>query len=429
MRRFLLTALAAALLASGCARAEEKSPDAPAPGDAAGKPVLTFYTALGQAEWKVMREEVIPPFEKAENCVVRSINVESGEMGRKLHALKQGGAMDVDVIGQDNMALWLLVQQDLMEDLTPYEASIPPETIDALVDVGRFDGKLYFMPYRPNVEITYYNESYLGKYGMKPPQDWDELMATARTLHEKEGVGRVAIKADGTAGATVHYFDFVNAAGGDPLKLNDAGSQRAFTYLKELWPHLSPESRRADFNTMNQFLAMESVYLGQNWPFGIEVIVNQGEKKDVKAYHGWRGPVREAHTLGGEVLGIPKGAPHKALALKFVGHMQSRATQTMLVRKLAWPPMREDAYAEVPTWQKPYFEAVKEALAHAVARPNVPYWEDFDKAINLAAREIFLDRADVKATLDKYAAVLEAAKARKGTGAGAAVARPVVATR
>ena len=419
MRRLLLSLLCLATL--GCSRAADRSPDAAPPADAGEKTVLTFYTALGQAEWKVMREEVIPPFEQAQHCIVRAINVESGEMGRKLHALKQGGAMDVDVIGQDNMALWLLVQQGLMEDLTPYQQSIPPETIDALVDVGRFDGKLFFMPYRPNVEIAYYNETYLNKHGLQPPEDWDQLMAVARTLHEREGVGRVAIKADGTAGATVHYFDFINAAGGDPLALNDAGSKRAFAYLKDLWPHLSPESRRADFNTMNQFLAMESVYLGRNWPFGIEVIVKQGEKQDIKAYHGWRGPVREAHTLGGEVLGIPKGAPHKDLALKFVTHMQSKATQTLLVQRLAWPPMREDAYAEVPAWQKPYFEAVKEALAHAVARPNVPYWEDFDKAINLAAREIFLDRADVAATLDKYAARLAEAKARKGAGGPATV--------
>lgn len=408
MKRFLL---ALALLAAGCARAEEPGPAAsPVTGD---RPVLTFYTALGQAEWKVMREEVVPPFEQAQNCVVRSINVESGEMARKLNALNQGGAMDVDVIGQDNMALWQLVQQDLLEDLTPYEKAIPPETIDALVDVGRFGGKLYFMPYRPNVEIAYYNETYLKKNGVTPPEDWDQLYEAAKTLYQREGVGRVAIKADGTAGATVHYFDFINAAGGDPMALNDAGCKRAFAYLQQLWPFLSPESRRADFNTMNQFLAMESVYLGRNWPFGIEVIVNQGEKQDIKAYHGWRGPVREAHTLGGEVLGIPKGAPHKDLALKFVAHMQSKDTQALLVRRLAWPPMREDAYGEVPAWQKPYFAAVKEALAHAVARPNVPYWEDFDKAINLAAREIFLDRADVNATLDKYAAILEEAKRRE----------------
>lgn len=407
MRRLALALLVAL---AGCAKPAEEPSPAPVAGD---KPVLTFYTALGQAEWQVLRQQIFPGFEREAGCVVNAIDVASGDMARKLHALRQGGAMDVDVIGQDNMALWQLVQQDLMEDLTPHEKSIPAETIDALIDVGRFGGKLYFLPYRPNVEIAYYNAAYLGKHRLNPPRDWDELLAVSKALHEREGIGRVAIKADGTAGATVHYFDFINAAGGDPLALNDAGCKRAFAYLKQLWPHLSPESRRADYNTMNQFLAMESVYLGRNWPFGIEVVVRQGEKTDVLAYHGWRGPVREAHTLGGEVFGIPKGAPHKELALKFVGYMQSKPVQAKLMAALAWPPMREDAYAEVAGWQKPYFEAVKEALAHAVARPNVPYWEDFDKAINLAAREIFLEDKPVDATLDRWAAELAAAKARK----------------
>jgi trehalose transport system substrate-binding protein len=132
--------------------------------------------------------------------------------------------------------------------------------------------------------------------------------------------------------------------------------------------------------------------------------------------------VREAHTLGGEVLGIPKGAPHKELALKFIAYIESAEVQSKLVQKLAWPSMRTDAYAEVPAWQKPYFEAVKEALTHAVPRPNVPYWEDFDKAINMAFREVVVEKRDVKVTLDKYAAVLDEARRLKGTPATGRVA-------
>ncbi|MNL86492.1 hypothetical protein D3C87_2152180 [compost metagenome] len=54
-------------------------------------------------------------------------------------------------------------------------------------------------------------------------------------------------------------------------------------------------------------------------------------------------------------------------------------------------------------------------------RPNVPYWEDFDKAINAAFREIVVDKADVKATLDQYARALDEARRRKGKPTGAAV--------
>lgn len=401
-------------VASACSPRDAKDADtSAAPADGGAGKTLTFYTSLGQSEWRIMREEVFPEFEKAHNCKIDAIEVGSADLPRKLQSLKQAGRMNVDVFGQDNMALWSLVQADLVEDLTPYESRIPRETIPALVEVGRFAGKLRFMPYRPNVEITFYNQAYLDKHGLKPPGNWDELLSVARTLKEREGVGRVAIKADGTDAATVHLFDFMNAAGGDPMKLNDAGCVTAYQYLKDLWPYLSPESRRADFNTMNQFLAMESVYIGQNWPYGIEVVVNQGEKASVKAYRGWRGPVREAHTLGGEVLGIPKGAPNKDLALEFISYIESKEVQSRLVQKAAWPSMRTDAYGAVAEWQKPYFAAVNEALAHTIARPNVPYWEDFDRAANQAFREIVVKGADVKTTLDRYAADLARAKAAK----------------
>lgn len=398
MRRLALLAA----LALGCAHA----PEAPR------GPVLTFYTSLGQAEWVVLRREVFAPFERAHGCTVRAFEVASSDMPRKLDALRRGGHMDVDVIGQDNMALAVLVARGLVDDLTDLEPTIPRETSPALRALGVFGGRRYFMPYRPNVEIAFYHAGHLARHGLKPPRTWPELLAVARALRAAEGVGRVAIKADGSGGTTVHLFDFIHAAGGDPMALDDAGSRTAFRFLRELWPFLSPESRRADVNTMNQFLATESVYLGQNWPFAIEVLVRQGEKAEIRAYPGWRGPVREAHTLGGEVLGIPKGAPHRALAAAFIAHVESQAAQRALVRELGWPPMREDAYAAVAPWQAPFFAAVRVAMKAAIARPNVRHWEAVDKALNAAFREIVVEGADVDATLRARAADLRAARVK-----------------
>jgi hypothetical protein len=49
------------------------------------------------------------------------------------------------------------------------------------------------------------------------------------------------------------------------------------------------------------------VYLARNWPFGVHLLMQQAEKAQIKAYPGWQGPVQEAHALGGEMIGIPKG--------------------------------------------------------------------------------------------------------------------------
>jgi trehalose transport system substrate-binding protein len=212
----------------------------------------------------------------------------------------------------------------------------------------------------------------------------------------------------------VTVFEFIKAGGGDPLVLNDAGSVKAFEFLAQLEPLMTPEYRTAKFDTMNTILSNDTAYLGSNWPFGINVIVDKNGRKDIKAYKGWAGPAKESHVLGGEVLGIPAGAPNRAGAIQLAEFLMSKDTQSQLLTKLGWPPMRTDAFGSVPEWQGPYFQAVQEALKNVDARPNVPYWEDASRAMNDAFRDIVQQKQPAKETLDRYASALQKAKQAAG---------------
>lgn len=88
----------------------------------------------------------------------------------------------------------------------------------------------------------------------------------------------------------------------------------------------------------------------------------------------------------------------------------SKEVQETLVSKLAWPSSRSDANGKVADWQKPYFEAINEAMKVTEPRPNITWWADLEKALNDAFREIVIEGKDVKPTLDKYAGVISAAK-------------------
>ena len=144
------------------------------------------------------------------------------------------------------------------------------------------------------------------------------------------------------------------------------------------------------------------MYLARNWPFGVHLIVQEAGKTQIKAYHGWRGPVREAHVLGGEVIGIPKGAPQRELALEFMRYLMSKPVQETLVSALGWPSFRTDAYGTIEPWQALYFAAAQEALAHTLPRPHIPNWTDVDRALTGAFREIVYQGQPVQATLDRY---------------------------
>ncbi len=396
----LILAICILLTSVGCIGQEEEGPT-----------VLSVSMSLTEEEWKVMREDIFPQFEEEHNCTIEAYEVAAGDLPRKLESMVKAGKIEIDVFGQDNMQLAILVDDGLVEDLSAYEEEIPDQVIDALIDAGRFEGKLYFMPYRPNVQITYYNEAKFNEYGLSPPMNWDELMSVAKTFKENEGVGRVLIKAAGGAPTTAQIYEWIVSAGGDPLEFNDQGCIATFRYLQDLWPYLSPDSKTAKWDTTNTFIAQESAYIGQNWPFGIPIVVQTYGKSEVKTYHGFSGPVKEAHVIGGEVLGIPKGAPHMDLALDFIWYMQSKEVQEILASKLAWPSIRSDATGRVEDWMKPYYQSILDAMEYGVFRANVPYWTEFDKLFNDAFEEIVINGEPVEETLNKYHNEMERIKA------------------
>lgn len=373
---------------------------------------LNVVMALSENEWNIMRSEVFPAFEEEHNVRINAVQAEPADVPEQLAAQIQAGNVRFDIITQDVNDLYGLVARDLVEDLSEYRELIPEEVIEAMIEVGTFEDRLLFLPYRPNVEIAYYNENAFNEYDLEVPETWDDLLEVARRFHDEERMGRFAIKANLEGDMVLHIFDFIRGAGGDPYVLNDEGSVSAFEYMRELYPYLSPDSRTANWNHMNTFLANESIYLGRNWPFGVNVIVEQGGKEEIKAYSGWSGPERQSNVLGGDVIGIPKGAPNRELAIEFAQHLMSREVQEILVARLGWPSVRTDAYGQVEEWQEPYFDAVNEALQNAEPRGNVPYWPTVERAIIDAFQDIVIDGQDAQTTLDHYAEVI--ANARDG---------------
>jgi trehalose transport system substrate-binding protein len=381
-------------------------------GGAGAATELSVMMGLGELEWRTMRERIFPPFEQQHGVTIRGIQAEAADAVKKLVAMHRAGRMQVDLIAQDVLLLQPLVDGGVMADLSAHQGEIPPTALPQLVQVGTFNGAIYFMPYRPNVQIAYYHDTKFAAYGLQPPRTWDELLAVANRFKAEEGIGRVLLHGTLDLNTTTHVVEFIWAAGGDPLVLNDPGSVQAFTFLQQLAPALAPETRRANWNTTNTFLATESVYLARNWPFGVHLLVQQAGKTQIKAYPGWRGPIRQAHVLGGEVIGIPRGAPHRELALQFMRYLISKSVQESLVSALGWPSFRSDAYGTIEAWQIPYFAAVQEALSHARPRPQVPNWAEVDRALSGAFRDIVYAGQPVQTTLDRYHRQLQSAQQR-----------------
>jgi trehalose transport system substrate-binding protein len=393
------------------ARAQDATPTLQL-GDYSGRK-LRLSVAFAEDEADDFQEVVIDGFKNATGGDIEVIKIEAVDVIRTLQAQVKSGNVEIDMLTQDNNSLAPLVSEGLVEQLPEAPELIPPETIEALLPVLQFDNTYYFLPARPNVQITYYNENRFNEWGVTTPKTWDELSSAAQTIKDKSGVGRVSVQAvpGGPLGVTVTQF--IWQAGGDPLQINNDAGVQAFQFMQSLKPNLTPQYPTATFDTTNTYLLNESVALAQNWPFGVNVIVKDGGKTEVKAYEGWSGPAGNVLVLGGDVLGIAKGSQNRDMGLDLAKFFMSNDVQSQLTSRLGWPAIRTDAFGAVEEWQQPYFETVSTALQFTRARPNVTYWLQVEQMLSDAFNDIVSNGQDAKSTLDSYQAEID--KLKSGT--------------
>ena len=105
---------------------------------------LRVIMGLAEEEWQVMREHIFPAFEKEYNVKVEAYQAEAQDTEKILEARVRAKRMDIDLIAQDNMRLATLVDRGLVEDLSDYRSLIPTTVYPSLIEVGEFNGKLYF---------------------------------------------------------------------------------------------------------------------------------------------------------------------------------------------------------------------------------------------------------------------------------------------
>lgn len=400
--------LAAAVILTACKATTEEPPEATQiPIDEVSE--ITFVTQVSEAEEAAI-EELAATFEEQSGIKVNVQFMQATDMQALLQSQIEAGNISVDVMAQDNLRMEPFVRLDLIEDLSDLESDIDSAVFQGLIDGGKFDGKLYFVPYRTNVQITYYRTDIFDELGLQPPSNWEEWRDACEAFLERDGEPRCLFKGafDPTAVNPTQMWEWIVSAGGDPLVMNDAGTVEAYEFLQGLEQDglLHPDSAIAKWDTSNDSFARGDAYLMQNWPFGIGVIRDLG-LTDFDVYHGIEGSVREAHVVGGEVLAITKGTPRRAAAWKFVKFLESVEAQEVLAAQNGWPNVRGDALGQISEDRLVEFATINDALEFGILRPNIPYMEDLLGIMIEAYDRIVNDGEDAQTVLDELHTTLE----------------------
>jgi trehalose transport system substrate-binding protein len=402
--------LGMALLATACG-------GTPAPveeGELTGT-TITFNISLAEEEQATI-EGLLQTFQEQTGAKVNLSAVTSADLPQKLQV--DGDNPTIHLFAQDNLNLRILVDEGRVQDLGDFE--IPSEVVPAMIPEP-IDGTQYFLPFRPNVRVAYVNTERFSAAGVSPPTTVEEFQATAEELKAAaDGEPKVTLSLEPTSGAAaVTISEWIVSFGGDPLILNDEGSVAAFEFLQGMWQDdlLARESLQAKFDTEVDYLRGETAWLAQNWPFTSGTFSSEGILEVFDVYEGWSGPEREAHVIGGDVLGIPTGVEgdQKTAALALAEFLMSKEAQETLAAQNAWPSVRSDAYAQVPEDLQETFDAIQAALEGGWYRPAVPYWSDVDEAVNAAIQRVMIDGEDAQPTLDELHDQIAAAAEASGS--------------
>ena len=279
------------------------------------------------------------------------------------------------------------------------EGSFPlRDMIRQTVDMGRYRGRLYAVPWASDGGLLYYRTDLLTAAGIRtPPTTYAELKRqcdTVLALPDAKGVACYAGQFDEYEGLTVNATEFINAAGGrviDRSGVPTTDTPEARTGLNLLVDWYADGTIPRNAITFKEEQGRQAFVAGKllfhrNWaylyntastPSRTNVVIG---KFAVAPLPGFAGP--GTSTLGGHDLGISTFGKNKGTALRFIQWFTSEDIQRRNLADAAEAPTYAALYGEPELVHKyPYLPALEQSVQQAIPRPSTVRYPDVTAAI------------------------------------------------
>jgi raffinose/stachyose/melibiose transport system substrate-binding protein len=155
-------------------------------GGGGGGGQVTFWSNLeGSGPQKYFKNNVEEPFEKANKGTDLKVTFQPpDQMDRLVRTALQGGEGPDIIMTPGPAYAQEYVDANLFAELDEYSDQFKWEDklLGWALDLGRYEGKLYAIPYQLQTMLLYYNKTLLEDKGMQPPKNRDELESMAEEL-------------------------------------------------------------------------------------------------------------------------------------------------------------------------------------------------------------------------------------------------------
>ena len=279
----------------------------------------------------------------------------------------------------------------------PLDELFPPSErakfLEGTVLANTYRGKIYGVPLFIDSGMLFYRIDLLRKYGVTPPETWQEMVTQAEIIvsgEAKEGSELYGFSGQFKQyeGLVCNMMEYILSNGGEILDeetgrpgLSGKASIGAVDFVRKhiigktapvgVLTYQEPES-------LDLFIQGKAVF-HRNWPYAWQVS-NDPERSRIA---GTVGIARLPHfpggrsyaTLGGWQAGVSSHSKNSKAAWEFVKFLTGEKAQKIFALKGGRPPTRKALYEDEEILESyPHFGDMKEVFITAYPRPVTPLY-------------------------------------------------------
>lgn len=370
---------------------------------------LTFWHYWDGKNGEVIQQLVDRYNSEHPDVQIQSIFIGFNDLLPKLQAAAAGGEVP-DIAAGDLIWMPKLARSGALVPLDDYLASSGVSLDDvypALLNVGRYDGKLYSLPVSTNNLELFYNKDLFRKAGLdpeKPPATWDELRQMAATCaNPDEGIAGMELFTEPGEGLTWQFQVYLWQAGGEFLSpdltkaaFNSPAGQKALQF----WVDLIHTDKSAPLAPWGQFgQGKACMVMDGSWMVGIwsaDPPFDFGTATMPYPVDGQR-----ATNMGGEQLVIfQTTAERQQAAFDFMTWLTSTDIQIEWDKLTGFMPIRESVasspdYLSYVREKEPRLLPFIENQQYARNRPPVPNYPEISDAFSRELEAALLGQTGV----------------------------------
>ncbi len=325
---------------------------------------------------------------------------------RNLESDFLANAADIDLFASDVIWTAEFAARGWIEDLSSriYNELNPEQFVTAALNSTYYRSRLWGVPWYTDAGMLYYRKDLLETAGATPPETWDDLASTARSIMEAEGIANgFVFQGAQYEGGVTNALEFIWSAGGrawtlqtevvgafgmaaiDPnvIVINSRDSARGLDKARELITSgIAPEAVTTflERDALRVFAGGDAVFM-RNWPFAYGLLgtgefgsVTQ-DQVGVAKIPTMEAGGRSYSCLGGWNFAVNADSQQKDAAWEFIKFGTETARQAEFARSGGFLPARLELYEDQALREEiPVIGLGEAAVRAARSRPSSPIY-------------------------------------------------------